>query len=74
LPVDDRIEWRVVRLILQSKSFGKNTYGDKPGDHYVLALFTAGEDQEKIGRSFSLNENFTVEEGDIYIAYKIKSA
>jgi hypothetical protein len=58
----------------QSRYFEKNTYGGKPGNPYVLALFTAGDDQDKIGRSFSLNENFTVEEGDIYIAYKVISA
>jgi hypothetical protein len=39
-----------------------------------LALFTTGENKEKIGRSFSFNENFMVEEGDIYIAYNVISA
>jgi hypothetical protein len=57
--------------MIQTKSFKKNTYVNKAGNPYVLALFTAGEDQDKIGRSFSLNENFTVEEGDIYIGYEV---
>jgi hypothetical protein len=58
--------------MIQSKSFEKNTYGDKPGNPYVLALFTARKDREKkIGCSFSLNDCFDVEEGDIYIAFKV---
>lgn len=74
LQIDGQLEWRVIRLMTQTKSFEKNTYGNKTGNPYILALFTGGEDYDKIGRSFSLNENFTVEEGDIYIGYEVKKA
>jgi hypothetical protein len=37
----------------------------------MLALFVGEEDRNKIGRSFSLRENFKVKKGDIYLAYTV---
>lgn len=65
------INWRRVLFILAPTSFNENTYSSKPGDPWVLALFVGEEDRNKVGRSFSLRENFRVKKGDIYLAFTV---
>ena len=70
-PSPGAINWRRVLLILAPTSFNENTYSSKPGDPWMLTLYVAEEDRSKIGRPFSLRENFRVKKGDIYLAYTV---
>ena len=43
-------------------------------DAWLLAISVKGKHKDKIGRSYSVQRRFDIEEGDIYLEYEVVEA